>query len=421
MFRKAHLDNGIPVLMERIRNVRSVSLGIWVKAGSANEPEGKGGVSHFLEHMFFKGTKRRSARDIALEIDSIGGDLNAFTSKENTNYFVKVLDEHLDKGVDLLTDIFLNTKLTDEDIERERGVIIEEIRLTEDTPDDYIHDIFSASVWGSAGGLGGPVLGTKKTVRGIRKRDLSGYINKFYGVKDTVVSCAGNFEPGRLLSMLNCTLGGLRRGVTRKGPGPRGPAAFSPKLSVHEKDLSEVHLCLGLQGLPQMSPDRYAFLLLNAIFGSGVSSRLFQEIREKRGLAYSVYSFISSYHNAGLWGVYAGTGRKNVQKVLKLVFGLLSGLSGTITETDLQRAKDQLKGNVMLALESTANRMTGIARQEIYYGRHYSLREIIRSIDAVSLGKTRELAASLIKDKTPALTVLGPVGRGRLKGVQRPL
>lgn len=419
MFRKEYLDNGIPVLMESMRNVRSVSLGIWVKVGSCNEPEDKGGVSHFLEHMFFKGTRRRSARDIALEIDSLGGDLNAYTSRENTHYFVKVLDEHLGKGVDILTDMFLNSRLAASEIEKERGVISEEIRLTKDTPDDYVHDLFTGSVWGGRKGLGSPVLGTMKTVGGIQRRDLAGHVKKYYGIRNTVVACAGNFRPKELVALLNASLGGLRRGVS--GSGLKHPAVFSPKLLVREKDLSEVHICMGLEGIAQSSPERYAFSLLNLIFGAGASSRLFQEIREKRGLAYAVYSFISSYHDTGLWGVYAGTGRKNVTKVLELITGLFAELPGSITGQDLMRAKDQLKGNIMLALESTSNRMTGLARQEIYYGRYYSLREIIKGIDAVTLPRVKAFAERVVSGRTPALTVLGPAGNKRLKGFLRPL
>jgi predicted Zn-dependent peptidase len=411
VFRKVVLENGIPVVMERIKGVRSVSLGIWVKVGSRNELPNQNGISHFLEHMFFKGTKKRSATDIAVTIDSLGGDLNAFTSKEGTTFYIKVLDEHIEKGLELLSDIFMRSLFPDEEIKREKGVVNEEINMVEDTPDDYIHDIFSSSVWGS-GGLGQPVVGTKKAVNSLTRDDLMDHIKKYYGTSDIVVACAGNIDTDKLTEMLSKSLGRLRRGsVPETGEAP----SFKPNVQVVGRDLSEVHVCLGIKGIRQASPDRYGVLLLNSVLGGGVSSRLFQEIREKRGLVYTVYSFLSSYADTGLWGVYAGTGKRHVNTVVEKTLEELYGLHDTITETELQRAKDQMKGSIVLGLESTSRRMQSLATQLIYYGRHFSPTEIMKEIDSVTLKEAKELAERLTTEDGIALTIYGPFEKRSLK------
>ncbi len=405
MFRKELLENGITVVMERLSGVRSFTAGIWVKVGSRNEPGAKNGISHFLEHMFFKGTAKRSARDIALEIDNIGGDLNAFTSKENTAFYVKVLDLHMEKGLDILSDIFCHSTLLDEDIEKERGVIKEEIKMVEDTPDDLVHDLFSTDIWGKTG-IGQPVLGTRDTLKGIGRSDLTNHVRRFYGTRDTIVACAGSFEPQKLLDVLNEKLGSLRRGSE---PCHTAAPAFGSGARVYRKNLSEVHICLGIEGLPQSYPGRYEYYILNTILGAGISYRLFQDIREKRVLVYTIYSFASSYMDTGIFGVYAGTGKKKAEDVVSLVHEHFSALPDTLEQAELDRAKEQLKGNLILGLESTSTRMQNIAKQEIYFGRHFTPQEIIEQIDAVTLPKLREAAQMIIKGKSPVLTVLGPI------------
>ena len=405
MFRKELLENGITVVMERMTGVRSFTAGIWVKAGSRAEPAPQNGISHFLEHMFFKGTSKRSARDIALEIDKIGGDLNAFTSKENTAFYVKVLDLHMEKGLDVLTDIFCHSTLLDEEIEKERGVIKEEIKMVEDTPDDLVHDLFSTDIWGNDG-IGRPVLGTRQSISGIGRGELMDHVRMFYGTKDTIVACAGSFEPEKLLDILNSRLSHLRRGSEPLHlPAP----AFGRGVNVHKKKLSEVHICLGLEGLCQAHPRRYEYYILNTILGAGISSRLFQEIREKRGLVYTIYSFISSYVDTGIFGVYAGTGKKKAAEVVSLVLEHLSSLPATLEQDELDKAKEQLKGNLILGLESTSTLMQNIAKQEIYFKRHFTPKEVIAEIDAVTLPRLRETAEMVLKGKSPVLTVLGPV------------
>ncbi|MFZ3138042.1 MAG: pitrilysin family protein [Thermodesulfovibrionales bacterium] len=413
MFKKEHLINGLPVVMEPIRNMRSVVLGIWVKVGSRHEPPEKNGISHFLEHMFFKGTKKRSAKDIAFEIDSLGGELNAFTSRENTTFYIKVLDEFLEKGLELLSDIFINSTFPEEDIGKEKKIIKEEIKMIEDIPDDYIHDLSNQTIWGNSG-LGQSVLGRRDTIKLFTKDDLISHIRKYYGTKDIVVSCAGNFETEHLLSLLNKNLGHLRRGSEPwRGAAPD----FANKVEVFSKELSEAHICLGIKGIPQASEERYGLFTINTILGAGVSSRLFQEIREKRALAYSIYSFIASYIDTGVWGVYAGVSRKKVKEVIELILAEIYNLKDTMNETELQRAKNQLKGNIILGLESSSSRMNNIARQEIYYGKYYSPREIMNEIDSITVKQIKELTEQLVQKECFSLTIYGPVVADDLKGI----
>ncbi len=413
MFIKRYLDNGIPVVMEQLKNFRSVVVGIWVKVGSRNETHDKNGISHFVEHMFFKGTKKRTATDISIDIDSLGGDLNAFTSRENTAFYVKVLDEHIDRGIELLSDIFLHSTFPEEEVEKEKGVIKEEIKLVEDTPDDYIHDLFSKTIWGDTG-LGQPVLGRRDTIKTFTRDDLINHVRKYYGTSDTVVACAGNFEPEHVINLLNHYLGGLRRGSE---PEIFPPQTFKSEIAIYQKELSEVHICIGVEGLPYQSKERYTLALLNTILGAGVSSRLFQEIREKKGYAYSIYSFVSSYLDKGYWAVYAGTGKKRALHVVEMIIKEMKGLSNTITDMELKRAKDQVKGNVVFAMESTSSRMQSIARQEIYYKRYFTLKEIMHEIEAVTIQQVKDLANRLINEGKMSLTVLGPVKGEDFKGL----
>ena len=413
MFKKEYLSNGIPVVMEPLKNMRSVAIGIWVKVGSRNEALDENGISHFLEHMFFKGTHKRTAKDIAIEIDSLGGELNAFTSKENTTFYVKILDEYIEKGVELLSDIFLHSTFPEEDIEKEKRIIKEEIKMVEDTPDDYVHDLFNQTIWGDTG-LGQSVLGRRETVKSFTRDDLISHIKKYYGIKDVIIACAGNFEPESLLVILNKNLGSLRRGSE---PVKDTHPLFNSRVEVFHKELSEAHVCMGVEGIPQASEERYSLSVLNTILGAGVSSRLFQEIREKRGLTYSIYSFVSSYFDTGIWGIYAGVGRKRVRELVELILEETNNLKDTLTEVELERAKNHLKGNIVLGLESTGSRMNNIARQEIYYGRYYSPKEVMKEIDSIKLSQIKDLAEGLLKREGFSITVYGSVYERDLKGI----
>jgi predicted Zn-dependent peptidase len=286
--------------------------------------------------------------------------------------------------------------------------------MVEDTPDDYIHDLSNQNVWGRSG-LGQPVLGRRETIRAFTRDDLLSHIRKYYGTRDIVISCAGNFEHEHLVSILNKNLGHLRRGSE---PDRGSPPDFRNTTEVVAKQLSEAHFCLGINGIPQASSERYCLFTLNTVLGAGVSSRLFQEIREKRGLAYSIYSFIASYLDTGLWGVYAGVSRKKVREVIELILKEMISLKDTVTEEELERAKNQLKGNIILGIESTSGRMNNIARQEIYYGRYYSPKEVMDEIDSITLKQIRELAERLINKDEYSLTVYGPVHAEDLKGIR---
>jgi len=404
-FKKEYLSNGIPVVMVPMNQFRSVSVGIWVRTGSRFEAPEENGISHFLEHIFFKGTPSRSQKDIAIEIDSIGGELNAFTSKETTTFYIRVLDHFLEKGIDLLSDIFLNSVFPEEEIEKEKSIIKEEIKMVEDTPDDYIHDLFHHTVWDNSG-LGQSILGRRETIKTFTREKLLNYKKKFYGTKDIIISCAGRFKPERLIELLNRYFGSMEEG---SDPPSITKPPFHYRKHIHKKDLSEVHLCLGVETFELSSPYRYHLSIINAILGGGVSSRLFQEIREKRGLAYSIYSFVLGFLDTGLLGVYAGTSKKRYNEVIDLVINEMNNLKDTITEEELQKAKDQIKGNLVLGLESTGNTMSYIARQEIYYGRYISIEETIKQIEKIKLTEIKELAERLTGKNIFAITLLGPV------------
>lgn len=411
MYKKIKLGNNVPVLMEAAREVHSVCIGIWIKIGSRYESPDKNGISHFLEHMFFKGTERRSAQDIAVEIDSLGGEINAYTSTEYTVFYVKVLTEYMGQALDLLSDIFLKSTFPETDIEKEKNIVFEEIKMVEDNPSDYVHELFGKHIWGDKG-LGQTVLGGMETISTFTRDDLIDHINKYYGAENIIVSCSGNFIEEQLIEGLNRTIGSLERQGKKKS---ELVPVFSNKINIVTKDLSEAHICLGLKGLPYNSEDRYSMHLLNTILGSGISSRLFQNVREHKGLVYSIYSYHAAYFDTGLWAVYAGTDKKHVSEVINIAVDEMKGLPQSVTADELQRAKAQLKGNLLLALESTSNKMTNIAKQEIYYGKYYSPDEIIRLVESVTLEKVKHLAGEIAGDSAFALTVYGPVKEKDLK------
>ncbi len=407
-FQKVHLDNGVRVVAERISSVKSVSLGIWVGIGSRDESEPEAGISHFIEHMFFKGTGRRSAHDIALEIDSIGGELNAFTTRETTTFYVKILDEHLPKGIDIISDIFLHSSFPRKEIEREKQVVLEEIKMVEDDPEDYIHDMHSLMAW-DGNPLARPILGGVDSVRGMKRETMLHYIDLHYRPDNVVISAAGNLDFPALFKLLNKNLGKFTRdGSAVKRISP----ALNGGIWTKKKGIEQVHFCLGTLGLPQRHKNRYALYALNAILGSSMSSRLFQEVREKRGLVYTIYSYIASFTDAGLLNIYAGTSRDALPVVLELVMREIRKIKRNgISRKEMTRVKNQMKGNLMLGLESTSNRMSRLARDEIYLGRYYPPEEIIREIEKITPSQIQRLSNDLFKTEYLSLAVLGPVGR----------
>lgn len=405
------LPNGLRLLTETMPHVRSVSIAVWLTRGSRHESDDFSGIAHFVEHMLFKGTATRTAEDIAQAIDSIGGQLDAFTSKEYAAYYIKVLDEHLPLALDLLSDIVLRPAFADEDLERERKVILEEIKMVEDTPDDLVHELFTQHFW-EGHPLGRPILGTPKTVEALTADALRSYFEQAYVASNLIVAAAGNLQHEHLRDLVAKAFETLPRGDAW-GDGA-APSVVPNVLSRH-KDLEQSHICLGTTAYQQNHDDRYACYILNTVLGGSMSSRLFQTIREKRGLAYAVFSGLSSYRDAGVLSVYAGCANEAVGEVLDLVVEELRGMKAApIPDAELRRAKDHLKGSLMLGLESTSGRMSHLARQDIYFERPYTLDETLEGIERVTAGDIRRVAGELFQNGSLAATVLGPASGLRI-------
>jgi predicted Zn-dependent peptidase len=409
MFAKTVLDNGIRVVSQEMPDNRSVSLGIWVENGSRHESAEENGISHFIEHLLFKGTERRSAAQIAEEMDAVGGIINAFTSKENTCYYAKVLDENLPLAIDLLTDIFLHSSFDAGEIERERSVILQEISQSEDTPDDYVHDLFNLDFFQNQP-IGRPICGRQETVTGFSRDDIVKFFKARYRPEKVIVSAAGNLRHGAIVEAMAARLGSIGQ-VSLKSATEIGADILPTTASgiyPHPKPLEQVHLCLGMTGIHQTHPKRYVGYVLNTLLGGGMSSRLFQEIREKRGKAYSVYSFSSSYKDVGYVGVYAGTSLESTEEVVELITQELKKLAaGEMSSAELERTQGQLVGSTMLGLESTDSWMSHIARNEIYFGKSITTEEICQRIRAVSRDDVVELADDLFRSDGRTLTLLG--------------
>ncbi len=408
MYRKDTLSNGIRVVSETLPKSRSVSIGVWVKVGSRHEPPEYGGISHFIEHLFFKGTEKRSAKDIAIEMDSIGGEMNAFTSQETTTYYAKVVDEHLPVAIDLLSDILIGSRFDPVEMEKERKVILEEIKGVEDTPDDYIHELFTSAVWPD-NSLGRPILGTKETIKALKHENIISYIGDYYSPKEIVISVAGNFEHGRLIELLDKSFGKFSRsGVTKKEVTP----AFSLSIVVKKKPLEQVQLCIGCKGLHYTHEERFTISALNSVLGNSMSSRLFQEVREQHALAYSIYSYVTSYRDTGLLTVYAGTDPANALEVVRLVMKEFKKIKEEgITPAEERRVKNQIKGSLVLSLESSNSHMSRIARQEIYFGKYLSMDDIIKGVEKVTAEQVQQLAQQLFEPGAVSLSILGPLSK----------
>ncbi|MBI2080176.1 MAG: insulinase family protein [candidate division NC10 bacterium] len=409
LIRKAVLANGLTVLTERMPAVRSVALGVWIGVGSRDEEASQAGISHFLEHMLFKGTERRSAEAIAQEIEAVGGKLDAFTSREQTCYYAKVLAEHLPLAVDLLTDLLLRPRLDPEDVEKERGVILQEIRMVEDTPDDEVHDLFTQAIWGDHP-LGRPVLGRPETLGGLTRDALRAYLAASYRPSRTILAAAGHLDHDRLVRLLEAHLEGWN-GLAPAAASPLTPVA-RPATLAKEREVSQVHLCLGVEGLPYAHRDRYALSLVNTVLGGGMSSRLFQEVREKRGLVYSIYSYLASFRDAGLLVVYAGCGEEALEEVIGCIREECARLAGQpIGAEEFRRAKEQLKGSLLLGLEGTTSRMTRLAKMQMYFGRTFSVDTIIRGIEEVTPERFQRVAQACFAGERYTLTTIGPLAR----------
>jgi predicted Zn-dependent peptidase len=408
MYRKDTLSNGIRVVSETLPKSRSVSIGVWVKVGSRHERQEIGGISHFIEHLFFKGTEKRSAKDIAIEMDSLGGEMNAFTTQETTTYYAKVVDEHLPVAIDILSDILLGSKFDPVEIEKERKVILEEIKGVEDTPDDFIHELITGAIW-QDNSLGRPILGTKDTIKALKHQDIVSYINNYYCPKEIVISVAGNFEHAKLIELLNVSFGKLiRQGMPKVETTP----AFVPAMVIKKKQLEQVQLCIGCKGLNYTHDERYVLSALNTVLGNSMSSRLFQEVREQHALAYSIYSYVTSYRDTGLLIVYAGTDPSNALETVKLVTKEFKKIKNEgITPAEETRVKNQVKGSLVLSLESSNNHMSRLARQEIYFGKYLTIDDIIKGVEKVTREQVQQMAQNLFTRENLALAILGPLSK----------
>lgn len=399
------LPSGLTLLVETLPYVRSVSLGYYLRSGSAVESEEHGGASHFLEHLVFKGTKNRSTAEIAQVIDILGGDVDAFTGKEYTSFYAHVLDEQVDTALDLLTDIVTSPRFSNDDIEMERSVILEEIKMVEDTPDDLVHEIFVTSFWPDHP-LGRPILGTEETVNRLRRDEIVAHYSETFHPTNLIFCASGNVRLEQILPFLERTFP-----VDMRHPVRREWTAPSPNQHVilrEKRELEQVHLCLGSRGYPQQGDERYAAALFNTILGGGMSSRLFQRIREKEGLVYSVLSYHNGYLHGGYQAVYAACAPRNLKRVLSITLQEMRKIKQEgATAKELASAKLHLKGSILLSLESTVSRMSGIARQEYYFGRQFSADEIIQHIDAVTLENIQQVAETIVDPESLSLTLLG--------------
>jgi predicted Zn-dependent peptidase len=399
------LSNGIKVITEVMHHVRSVSVGIWVSSGSRRETGEQNGVSHFIEHMLFKGTANRSAEAIARSVDSIGGNLDAFTAKELVCYNTKVLDEHLPIAMDVLGDLVLNPLFREEDIEKEKGVILEEIKMDADSPDYLVHEIFSSNFWKDHP-LGKPILGTRETVKRFNQALVQDYYRSVYIPANLLITAAGNLSHERLVNLARERFESLAI-ATPEPPQPI-PATHARISLRSKKDLEQVHVCLGVPCYPIPHEDRFACYVLNTMLGGGMSSRLFQNIREQQGLAYAVFSELNPYSDTGCLSVYAGTSLESAKQVVESVLKEFTDLKQELAPAEeVRRAKDHLKGSLMLSLESTSSRMSNLARQEMHFRRFFSLDELAESIENVSAEDVQRIARTFFDQKDVALTVLG--------------
>jgi predicted Zn-dependent peptidase len=405
MIVKQILPNGLTLLSEQMPHVRSIAIGVWVKRGSRHESDPQAGIAHFIEHMVFKGTKSRSAEAIACEVDSIGGMMDAFTSKEYAAFHLKVLDAHLHLAVDILGDIVLNPLFDPAEMAKEKKVIFEEINMVEDTPDDLVVELLTEAFWPDHP-LGRPILGTKSSVSSFSRDELAAFFRSVYHPGNIIVAAAGHLEHGRLAELVGRSFGVLPA-ARAEGNGHAPPQATSRVVTRSKQELEQVHVCLGTPAYAYAHADRYGCYVLNTILGGSMSSRLFQNIREKRGLVYSISSGVSSYSDAGSLTVYAGTSLDSVDEVLQLTIEELRRLKlQAVPAEELRRAKDHLKGSLMLSLENTGSRMSHLARQEIYFGRQLELDETLQGIEQVTAEAVQRIAGELFEGE-PALSVLG--------------
>ena len=408
MTRLIQMPNGLRIVAESIPSVRSIAFGIYVKNGSRNEKKETNGISHFIEHMFFKGTEKRQASDIADEMDAIGGQMNALTSKEYTCYYTRTLDSHFDIALDILSDMFFNSKFDDQEIQKERGVIIEEINMYDDLPDELVHEILQSSIWQDSA-LGYPILGDASTISTFNNSTFKAFYHSNYHPHNTVIALAGNFEIDEAAKKIEQYFGQFDRQHSYEKPSLK--TEYKPCVVTKEKDVEQVHISFGFPSIPLGSEEAYDLAVLNTIFGSGMSSRLFQKIREEHGLAYSVYSANSSYTDTGLYYIYAGLNRSHTEKTIQLVLEEIKRLEDEpIGEEQLARTKEQLKSNYLLSQESTSTRMSNLGRGMIMLNRILTPEEIIRKIESVTTERIDDLVKRIFKLEQMSFSAVGNIG-----------
>ncbi len=412
--KKKVLSNGLRIVTEEITSVRSIAMGILVGAGPVNETQQESGISHLIEHMLFKGTSKRSAYEIAHTLDAVGGKMNAYTAKEQTMYYAVVLDKHLDTAIDVLCDIFLNSLFNPKDTELEKGVILEEIKMYEDTPDELIHDIFAQKILHNHP-AGKSTLGTRKTVKSFKKDAILNYLNTWYSPENTIVSLTGDL-PKDINEKIAAYLGSWK--AEKKIHLPPAPS-IEGSISLKHKKTEQVHLCLGVKGLAQTDEGFYPYAVLDTILGGSMSSRLFQEIREKRGLAYSIYSTSASFRNFGIAYVYAGTSKENLEQVVNIILEEFSKIKKQgVSEAELEKAREYLKGTLVLGLESTISRMSWLAKSEFYHGRSVTVDEIFAKVDKITNEDIIRLANRFFQEKYLTLAVIGDLKKLPFKTLQ---
>ena len=408
MFGHDKLENGVRVVREQMEHYRSVSLGVWVDAGSICERTQEAGVSHFIEHMLFKGTKTRSAADIASEMDAVGGTLNAFTAKECTCFYAKVLDENIGLAADVLSDILLAPSLVPEDIEREKGVVIEEINMTQDSPEDVAHEALCTLLYENSP-LEKPILGSKESVRSFTRDTLTGYMDRLYRAEDIVIACAGSIERDALISLLNERFAGVLPGGGR--PRKAGLYGAGRRVVAIDKDVEQTHICMGLPGFAADDERRYAMLVLNNALGGSMSSRLFQKIREQKGLAYTIYSYPTSYADTGYFALYAGTGTDTAAEVARLVLEELALVRKEgFTRAEFARAKDQLRGNYLLGQENTGARSSAIGKAELLLGEVIEEEELLARLERVSIEDVEAIIPAVLDESMLCASIIGKRG-----------
>lgn len=400
--RVSRLENGLTVVTETMDRVETVSIGAYVATGTRNETEAENGASHFLEHMAFKGTHTRTAAEIAEAIEDVGGHINAYTAREQTAYYVKLLKEDLALGADIIGDILTNSVFAPEELERERGVILQEIGQANDTPDDIIFDHFQLTAYPDQP-MGRPVLGAESNIKSMARDQLTGYMQRHYAAGNTVIAAAGNLKHETVVDLARKHFAGLPSAM----PGPFAAGSYAGGEFREERELDQVHIVLGFPGVSYADPDYYPALLLSTLLGGGMSSRLFQEIREKRGLVYSIYSFAAPFLDSGLFGLYAGTGEQEAKELMPVTLEALRDVQHTVTEVELARARAQVKASLLMSLESSGSRCEQLARQMQVFGRVVPTAETVAKLQAVDVDSIQRVATRIFRG-TPTLAAMGP-------------